>query len=236
MALIIQRNFPNDPDKVINLNDEQMARTMTIGSNWNWIRLGVRMQMSKSNAIVNPNFAMGLCSGTSSLYGDRTTTHFFGQDFDTNAIWTENSVTRAKNWAGLVARFVTKVSSSIINWSSGSQKDWAIGSTPSSNSISRQYYMLDFVKSAVDPGLWMLVYVWNKAADLSATNYDESFTSFYNNMTNLTASLNSADYTSSFQYIPISESINGNLDTLNIYWNQTANTMQLSDVAVFRFA
>ena len=37
-------------------------------------------------------------------------------------------------------------------------------------------------------------------------------------------------------YFPMSESINGVMNTVNIYWNKTAPELEISDVAVWRFS
>lgn len=54
------------------------ARSVSLGT-WNVVRVGVLWAVRQDSlGSISPSFALGLCSGTSNVYGDATTTHFVG--------------------------------------------------------------------------------------------------------------------------------------------------------------
>jgi hypothetical protein len=258
MAIIVDRIYNNlvDPDLRLSLLNEQIARPINIGSNWQWIRVGLRLCQSGSGIPgEGANFAVGLTAGSASLYADPQC-HFVGQDLNPISAWNGDIAGRNVNWAGGAGlprtspigggRIIVRVSGSMTyNATSGSEKLWAIGGTQfQSASHIRDYFMLDFVKGQGDPSMWQIVWTYNSVPFLDSDKFDTSNVTFHDNMTFLTASISYAPglfpdfvvpYTQSVIHLPVSESIHGYLDTVNIYWSSSNIPMEISDIAVCQF-
>ena len=236
MAIIIDRISASIADKVLSISNEQCARTITIGSTWNRIRIGVRFKISSSFAnITSANFAWGLISGTSSLYADASTNHFLGVDMppSTTLTYTSATINLYRNTAASASRFITKVGLTTTEYYH-TVANFAFGLIENLADEYRMAAYMDIMKSNTDPGLWTIMYTYNRTVSFSTQ--DISATQFYNNITNDSASLLTSNVASASFQIPISQSANGNLDTINIYWNKTTPPMEISDVAVYRFA
>jgi len=230
MAYIIDRSYGADIDKVLSISGEQIGRTISIGGSWRWLRIGMLYQVSQSNTdytnIPNANLAFGLSAGTSSLYADITVKNFVGVDLDASK--------NLSAWYGsTVARMVIK-SGSVYTFNSGDFA-WDTGVSANSSSKHRAINFIDYIKADTDPGLWCIRYTysqWNGNPVL-----DSSPSVFYAQMTNPTCSL-AGSYTITSSYMPVSESINGYLDTINIFWNKSNAypPIEISEIAAYRFA
>jgi hypothetical protein len=82
MAAIIQRTFPDGTNKGIALgyvsgsNDASMTRTLTVGSNWSVIRMGILCGIKAGNSQPyqrNYGLALGFCNGTTGSATDVAT-------------------------------------------------------------------------------------------------------------------------------------------------------------------
>ena len=236
MSTIIDRSYiGGDNDKILSVTNEQIGRTFSVGSSWKRLRIGIRYEVSSSGAnIVGPNFAFGLCSGTSSMYADSTTQYFIGSDMDTTQgldylVSTMGLYRPAGGGGGTYGRFCTKVGATTTVYAN--QTEWM----PLINTVgspNRAFKFIDFTKSDGDPGLWNITYTWYRVAQWY--NTDVTSGSFYSNMTNDVVTL-PADNTSSIYTVPISESVYGHLDTINVYWSKTYPPLEISDVAAYRF-
>lgn len=232
MAIIYDRTKPGETDKILSIAGEQIARTLTDGTNWNWLRVAVRYEISRSTAadISSPKFAIGLTTGTSSLYGDLSTTHFVGvaSNIANSMIYNTNFTPPVYNNGTL--RYIVKSGST--ERVASSNLTWEVPTISSTSSMARVCQFVDFIKSPADPGFWLITTNTSHMANLTPS--DTSFTTFFNQLSALTASLGANDRTSS--YVAVSESINGYLNSVNIYWNQSTPPVEISDVYVFRFA
>lgn len=81
MAQIITRTY-TAADKKLVLANEQWARQLLMGSTWSSLRIGVRLAIdpngNASSFTLAQCLAIGVCSGTSNVFGDASCTHFFG--------------------------------------------------------------------------------------------------------------------------------------------------------------
>lgn len=68
-----------DSDKRASVDRASIVRPIQLNTRWSHIRMGVRMVgLGPGAAAPSIEFAMGFCSGTSSVYGEESTTHFVG--------------------------------------------------------------------------------------------------------------------------------------------------------------
>lgn len=243
-AIIIDRSAAGEHgDYAVALTGTDASRTLSIGSNWTRIRIGVRQAVSSSSAqnttIGQPRWCIGLCSSTSSTYSS-TNAHYVGMD--TNAGFLINHFGTSPGYyltsldggnGGATRRWVTKVGTTTTQFGSSQTDD--LGAYITSGSPTRTVHYLDISKqisgtSSVDPGLWTLQ--WYRPISPIATDWPAS--SFYAQLSNDTASTVVTAYIE--QRVPVSESINGALTTVNIYWDKSDPALEVSDVAVWRFA
>jgi len=238
MATSIRYNLTADGDKVLSISGSQIARQINIGNSWRWLRLGVRFQLTNSRAvvgvdnIVGPTLAIGLSSGTSSLYGDTNTTHFMGIDTDSSKTFIGTYIgVRSYNISN-GQRIVTKVNNTITTHYSNS--NYYVGmpredqATPANQHRTVNY--IDYIKPAVDPGVGTIIFYRDVNGGAGA---DIASASFYSIMVENTASIVGSNSSSAYN-MPMSESVYGYLDTVNINWGNVYG-LEISDVAVYRF-
>lgn len=233
-------------DYALSTTTTDLSRTINIGSDWKRLRIGMRLSISSSqNQVVGivinqPQFALGLCNGTSSTYST-STTHFVGVDLDsqfylfnrTGTFPNQFGTSQDSSNPGPTRRFVVKTGTTRNVF--GAAFNEAFGAYNTSGSPDRTVCYVDISKelsgsldTVVDPGSWTIRYfkTSNGQTDISASV-------FYSRLADDTASVVVAAPVQ--QAVPVSESINGVLNTVNIYWNKNDPPMEISDVAVWRF-
>lgn len=79
-SIILLRTIGGVDDKRVVLQNSNWARPFTIDSGWTKLRIAFRVSITDSGASVGstPRFAIGLCSGSTNIFMDATTTHFVG--------------------------------------------------------------------------------------------------------------------------------------------------------------
>lgn len=253
MAII--RNYFTG-NKSLEFSEEQIANTLAIGTNWSFIRVGVLCQISASpstSSISSINFAMGLTSGTSSLYGSAAgPTHFVGlRTAITTSIFintfanTFNPYFYVNDNDGVTTKVGYQVGTGSFREAAGVGVTSGITFggliTASTNLPGGQIYSLpiyiDFIKPTNPSSPWN---IRTAMYGLDATGFEllstGSITSFYNNLAAITASndlVGNRWRNNSFD-VPVSESLYGFLDSINIHWNKTA-PFNVYEIAVYRF-
>jgi len=250
MATIIQISSSVGFDKGLAIAQETIANKLSVGTDWRWIRLGI-LYVVNSNpqftaSIGSINLAAGLSSGTSSLYGSvNGPTHFVG-------LITPPTMSMAGG-AFISTPYYTsspQITSNIIGKQIGSgSSEAAVGthiygfglSGTGSVAFPLSVIYLDFIKKSntTTPQVWDIIYTgfaWptvNYSTIVTITNG-----AFYSYLSEITSSLGGVlapPYVRNSFYLPVSESINGVLDTVNIYWNKTF-PLNIHEIAVYRFA
>lgn len=78
-STIITRVISAANENVLNMSNSSWARPIALPSTWSKVRLGFRLHFIPSAAVTSgTSFGLGLCSGTTALLGDLTTTNFVG--------------------------------------------------------------------------------------------------------------------------------------------------------------
>src|ERR1044071_2239566 len=113
------RTYSSVVDKKISMSNSHFARLHGIAS-WNQIRIAMRFGSTDSgiNITGTPEFSVGLCAGTTNIYGDSSTDHFIGVQtyagtwsrFTTNGSWTGYTP-----GAGTSMRPIKKVTTTVTN-------------------------------------------------------------------------------------------------------------------------
>jgi hypothetical protein len=235
MPTIYDRTRPSEADKVLSMSGEEIARKFSIDSSWKHIRIGILNEISRSTAANIPSvtFAFGLTAGTSSLYGDASTNHFVGLASTPSQNMGYGPTYTPPVYQSATLRVVTKVATTTTAWATG--LTWEMPTISDTSSMFRVVLFVDFMRPASDPGIMNVrAYTphasaqnWNNGGQETQDNFDLW-------MSQVTASATQTDKTPvSF---PISESINGTLDSVNIYWGQANPPLEISKVSVYRFS
>lgn len=219
---------------------EQLARE--IGSDWNHIRIGLWGMISRSGANLSDTyFAVGVTSGTSSLYtGSNPTEHFVGIDFvgQTMQYYT-NFAPQIAYYTSGSGRFIRKTGSLFETSSVGHGFSIQMGSQGNASPprSMRTCVIVDVVKPPnQDPGMWT---IRTTACKNNTVPTEISLVNFRTQLFRFTSSLDTpfGSYHLSSGQIPVSESIHGTLDTFNIYWNNSSNApLHISEIGVYRIS
>jgi hypothetical protein len=102
---------------------------------------------------------------------------------------------------------------------------------------------LDFIKSgsiiSTAPQMWQVVFTGYEFQNYTSTGHMPSVSDFYAQLPILTSSYDGSNVNGwSVQAfpIPVSESINGILDSINIRWSYIPLPLHVHEIAVYRFA
>lgn len=238
MAQIIERTIQAETEKRLVLQKEQIGRTISIGSNWDSIRIGFRHSISNdSNVKLSAPgvWAFGLCSGTSNMFLDDTTTHFLGVR-TTGGGWQAINYTLPN---GIyihpnVWKFSSKVGNTYVD------SDFTTSSTYPSistdyksltttvNTIGCSAWIIDITKG--DPNWIWTIYSgsWYSTSINRHVSYYKFINSINNNLVDKGAD-NFVVWASGS--VTVNETLNGFLDTINIAWQSVSETLEISDVA-----
>jgi hypothetical protein len=221
----------NGTENAIFLVNEQLGRTISIGSSWTRIRVGILacVMGTGSISLISPKFAIGLTAGSSSLFLDTTTRHFVGMTNQSGDTWSALGA----YLAGTGNPCYQAVKSGSTELITGSHFFFAFGAASSTASLNRQSIYLDFIKGAGDPSIWDMRLCCETTFDGGTFARDTSVSTFYDQLPAETASIAGGATVST--RLPVSESIRGTLDTINISWNNT-RSFAVHEVAVYRFS
>jgi len=203
------------------LDNSNPARLMSIGSTWSKIRVALRMSIDAGAAITGtPRFAVGVCSGTTNRWdnGAGVTTHFVGC-VTNSATWNYSSPIVFGNDFNVCTRVGTSLT---VGLSPG-----AIGFN-NLTADKRQLLFVDITKGA--PDFTLNVFGVNPAfgSDVSKATFMEI------------AAIESATLTDylwgTARDIAVDEGGDGTLNAVNVAWDRTVQKIEISDIAVVRFA
>jgi len=207
----MSRTVASITDKRIVLRNEQCGRTISIGSSWTKIRIGVRHAINRTTAYNNaPSFVFGLCSGTAAMYTDPTTANFIGYRTKPGANWTTPSG-QLYNTEG---QAITKVGTVITALSD------AVVTGFTQATVRNSATFLEIQKGAEN---YQIMHAQTDA------RYDFTEADFITWMQSETLPWNS--WTKS---MAVDEATNGTLDTINIAWLGTTEDLEICDVAYSR--
>lgn len=241
MATIVERTILGETDKRIVLTREQMGRTISVGSNWNAIRIGFRhsLTINNANGVVAPGiWAFGLCSGTEKMMQDDTTKHFVGiitsgEDYYASNFSSANNIRVGSSYSTAynISKKVNLIyTNAVINHGdSGSYSSSYNFLTSSTNTIGMGAWIFEIRKG--NPNWNFKVYSpsWRYSSN---NNGNVDYNKFINaiNNTNINTS-NYYFYYTATATLPVDEIADGYLDTINIAWQSVTESLEVSDVA-----
>lgn len=216
------------------LSNSQFVRAIPFGTTWNKIRIGCRLDITSSggNITGTPRFAMGLCSGSTDIYGDATTTHFVGIRTieptwtltDTNRYLVNGSTVSPHKKVGTTITAGTAFFGGV---------QWGIGAGAASAAADRTQLILEILKGS--PNYTLQTLGWINPAGTSPPA-DNSSASFYANMEGAGNPSGTNHTFSSANTVAVNEGTDGALDYINFYWDRTTAEIEISDWAVTRIS
>ena len=223
-------NGQNDVAAV--LSNSSLCRLMSIGSDWQRIRIALRLRITDSGANVaaSPVFVVGVCSGTSQPYnnGSGNTQHFFGC-YENGTTWTRGAAS-----GDVPAYYATTTNGGVSLRRVGTTTAWAGGPlhyTFRAMTETRSLYFVDIQKAA---GNWsMMLHCKGHPADAYDCTYedflDKAILDTFSWQNHSQYSWRSASYTPD-------EAANGYFDAVNVSWDRSNPKIEISDLAIVRFA
>lgn len=230
MSVIKDRTISATQDKRIVLSNSQFARELPFGTTWNKIRVGVRFHMRNTGAdlVSTPNFALGVCSGQTNLYGDATTTHFVGTR-STSASWFFSGGNKYLVSNGTILPHKRVGSTGTSGSAFFPATAWGIGAQAATAGADRSLFFVDILKGS--PNFTLQCFGWQNTG---AAPVDVSLTNFLLQME--LATPNQANHTfSATQTLAVDEGVDGSLDNFMMSWDRTSPEIEVSDIAVTRF-
>jgi len=248
--LISQSMYPSGPEQYLLIGSNRLARTMYIGNNWKKIRIGMRCCFDSGSdpviggGILAPNLFMGVCSGTSSVYGDQYPSHSVGLRFIRPATLAFSYFTSSTNTSIYGSTATGVPVPFIVSYANGTTASVATSTcdyfTLWATASIRGAMMVDFIKNDVSNATDITCSLIVNRSDLSSTkripDYDLPAMVFYQQMQQPTPVFisHSVKAQSGNPALPINETC-GSLDSVNISWDRSYPSLQIYDIAVHRF-
>lgn len=187
-----------------------LAREITIPNGWTKIRVGIRIS-GYSATTFTPDFALGFCCNTGSLYGDATTTHFVG-------VQNTGAFSYSGGWWSSTLRPVKKVNTT-STVGSNMQPIYCVA-------VGDGYYYptLFFVDITKTGGTNYAVNAFSGTVGGSATN-----TKFISTM-QMDPPTHLGHGYSAPQTLAVNEAANGTLNAIQVYWNQASYDLDVLDI------
>jgi hypothetical protein len=221
-STIVTRTISAAQENAISMANSQWARTLSIGTTWNVLRVGLRLHMGTTGANITgtPRFFVGLSSGTSNIFGDATTTHAVGM------------VTTIATWQDLGngyydPTFFSPAKRVNTTLTTGTTFGQSVIPAPASNA-NRTLCFIDITKGSPN-------FSFKHFCQSTGTTTDVSKATFLAQMEASTPSLAQHAYYGP-QTLAVDEATNGFLDSVCVAWDRAAAAIEICDIAVTRFS
>ena len=228
-SVIKARTFSSVVDNRIQLTNSNFARLWSsdVGTTWTKIRIGCRISIEDTGANLTstPRFAFGICSGTSNIFQDATTTHWLGF-YSVDPTWPRVSASPATYAMADVttAPLLTKrISTTITSAATQTANPRLIDST----TANRSAFWMDVTKGSPNFTASLFCRGGTTASDVSMSDYLGALPLLSPAIANHT---NAGDVV-----LAIDEGANGSFNAINIAWDR-ASSIEISDVAVVKIS
>lgn len=228
-SVIIHRTISSATDSRIQLSNSRFARQIPFS--WSKIRLGVRWTLNATtgvNITGTPRIVLGICAGSSNIYGDATTTHFLGAR-QNESTWTAQGAAGSENWfcngstwqnlkrVGTTDTTGTSLGLNAITWN-----------IAHATLARRSIFFLDITKGS--PNFTQRIFGTNAnpPADITESRFLELMGIELPSETNYQHA--------TAQTLAVSEGTDGTFTHLNVHWDRTTQNIEISDIALARFA
>jgi len=223
MASIIERTGNGETEKRLSLNAEQIGRSISIGSQWQKIRIGVRWSCTlTTNYVSSPALYLGMCSGTTNMIGDTTPQHFVGWHMKPDSTVSASNTNYISIPGGTSNSMLVNV---------GGVKTVAGFNVNPLNvgRVSRggaAIMVLEITKGSPN----FLLSNWSSSGYLSTPS------DFLTVMQAVAVPTSIMSARISGEAMAVDEATNGYLDTINFAWQGVQGDFELSDIAYTRLA
>ena len=231
-ATILSRTINSIVDQRIVLLNQSIGRALSFGSTWNDIRIGVRLSINTGgNAFSGGGLFVGICSGTSALYGEASTTHAVGMRFLGPSPWTFYAP-YGLIYTNVQSYYVTKVGTSETVGSTSSYSYEAFAGVPGTavSMMGIQIIRQDATTLLLqESGLYQASSVTHVTKEAFLGVMESS---------GFIAACNSVNVgqIGSQRAMTINEATNGPLNALCFHWSHGTVGLEISDIAVAKFA
>lgn len=231
MASVIKlRTISAVDDKRIQLANSNFARplpTSLVGA-WSKIRVGVRciMDNTGANLVSTPRFFVGLCSGSSNLFLDATTTHAVGLVSD-DATWTYAAGPPIRYGALNSFRCGKRVGSTLTT---GSAPQTGLQMFADPATANRFMIFVDIQTGSPN-------YTFGAFLHTGTTTDDITTTMLLNDMPLTTPSRTNHSFNGvGTQTLAVNEGTDGVLNHVHVAWDRATPVIEICDLVVARLA
>lgn len=213
-------------DIYASMNNSAWARSISIPSNWTKIRLGCRYRVTDLGIgpTGTPRMGMGLCSGTTNILGDATTTHFVGV-LTNSASWNYYGAAGGAVYYSINLPPYKRVGTTDTFGTNTLTDGRFTIFTASTN--NRYVYFIEIVKGS--PNYTINTFTVSGASP----TYDSTQNEFLNNLQVPAGTLSISSFTyGSAQTIAVNEAVDGTLNAINFYWDRAAFNFEVHDVGI----
>lgn len=220
-------------DKALQLGNEEFVRKMTIGNNWNYLRIGYRVIVNGTANITAPRLYAGLNNGDQNTFASSACDGWIGMG---------PNPTLANNWIynvggyyaygqGAAAPFglyAKKLGSTTTEAIAGAQLNHYIAAAGSGPSL----LFVDILRTSSST---YTIYFRSAGVTGAAT----TTTTFYDLLRSMEDEA-AGNYATAFMSSTPATSLSvtgmpSNLDTVSLYWNKSTPTVEISDLSIVRF-
>lgn len=225
-SVIKERTISAVVDRRIQHVNSNWARPwpLSIGTSWTKIRVGVRVIMDNTGANLTstPRFAMGVCSGSTNLLFDATTTHFLG--------WQQTAATMTFA-AGPPIRYSFDTSGlkrvgSTSTFTAQMAAGFIMCADPAT--ANRAMFFCDITKGSPNYTLDSFGRTGTAAGDVTLADFLATVPLAVPAFANHSASVS--------QVIAVNEGVDGTFDHMLVGWDRTTPVLEICDIAVVRLS
>lgn len=230
-------------DRRLVLGDAQVARTLSFGSSWNAVRIGMRVSIKddSANLIGNPRLYFGLMSSPSAGCANGplgVTSHFLGVKSQASS-WTR-SVAAGVTYYSVATAFAFTKQVGVTETTPGNSGSWVFPTSTTDGWFFPIY--LDITKGS--PNFTVLLTYWNQTVDnvaVSKTDFARSMeirsTSTASGLAGyLNALTGVSNYNTSSGSIAVDEGANGSLNAIVVGWDRGYVPIYISDIGWSKLA
>lgn len=226
------RNTSGVDDVRAALSNSTLRRLLSIGTNWTKVRVGIRFSLLDTGAELTstPMLAMGVCSGTANPVnnGSATTDNFVGMR-TTATSWTRNAGPPPYYLNGAYTVRAAKRVGTTWGYTAGTNNFWYAWYIPTGTGL-RQMLCVDVTKGSPNFTINMFAR-GNNSPQSDITKED-----FLGKVALADPGNWNGHYLGTPNTVAVDEATNGYLNAANVAWDRSNPKIEISDLAVVRFA
>lgn len=238
MIAIIERVISSASDKLIQLSTSGVSRPMTIGTDWDTIRVGIRLSFNlgtwTGNLTGTPKFSFGVCNNAQyEIFSYTTVTHMLGML--TNVATMTPGLSGGKYQIGLGSSGVVVAKKVATTITTGAGSLSATTGVSAAAGQARSCFWFEIAKGSPNFTL-AITYPTSAAGAVTDMSESELFLGCETSPASIPAlGGNFAGYqTRSAVSFAVDESTDGEFNGVYIDWNRTTWSVEVSDVAVYK--